>query len=101
VADVVVTRNSTVAIDALVLGVPALVIGEPNNLSPFVDQGVMLGADGADGISGAWERLLYDRDVRARMAAAAHAFVEQYGLRGQGSAAADAAQSILKMGPQA
>jgi capsule polysaccharide modification protein KpsS len=33
-ADAVVTMNSTVAIDALVLGVPALVIGLPNNLSP-------------------------------------------------------------------
>jgi hypothetical protein len=101
VADAVVTRNSTVAIDALVLGLPALVIGQPNNLSPFVDEGVMLGADGADGITSAWERLLYDQDVRTRLAAAAHAFVERYGLRGQGSAAADAAQSILKMGPQA
>ena len=30
----VVTVNSTVAIDAAVLGVPALVIGLPNNLSP-------------------------------------------------------------------
>ena len=40
--------NSTVAIDGLVLGVPALVIGLPNNLSPFVDAGVMLGAEAAD-----------------------------------------------------
>ena len=30
----VVTVNSTVALDAAVLGVPALVIGLPNNLSP-------------------------------------------------------------------
>ena len=42
-ADALVTMNSTVAIDGLVLGVPALVIGLPNNLSPFVDAGVMLG----------------------------------------------------------
>ena len=33
--------NSTVAIDGLVLGVPALVIGLPNNLSPFVEAGAM------------------------------------------------------------
>ena len=40
--------NSTVALDAAVLDVPALVIGLPNNLSPFVDAGVMAGAGGAD-----------------------------------------------------
>ncbi|HUR33923.1 MAG TPA: hypothetical protein VM032_09035, partial [Vicinamibacterales bacterium] len=33
----IVTVNSTVALDAAVLGIPALVIGLPNNLSPFVD----------------------------------------------------------------
>ena len=38
-----VTMNSTVAIDGLVLGVPALVVGLPNNLSPFVEAGVMAG----------------------------------------------------------
>ncbi|MCR4374288.1 MAG: hypothetical protein NUW22_05510 [Acidobacteria bacterium] len=98
-ADAVVTRNSTVALDALVIGLPALVIGLPNNLSPFVEAGVMLGADGAEGIAGALERLLYDHEVRVRLDAAAHAFVEQYGLRGQGSAAAAAAHVILEMGP--
>ncbi len=45
-ADAVITMNSTVAIDGLVLGVPALVIGLPNNLSPFVDAGAMAGANG-------------------------------------------------------
>jgi hypothetical protein len=98
-ADAVVTRNSTVAIDALVLGLPALVIGLPSNLSPFVDAGVMLGADGSDAITAAWDRLLYDPEVRARLGAAARAFVERYGLRGPGSAAAHAAQAILEMGP--
>ncbi len=98
-ADVVVTRNSTVALDALAIGLPALVIGLPNNLSPFVEAGVMLGADGAEGIAGALERLLYDHEVRARLGAAAHAFVEQYGLRGRGAAAAAAAHVILEMGP--
>ena len=57
--------NSTVAIDALVLGVPALVVGLPNNLSPFVEAGAMLGADGARrDPAGSCEALLYDREVR-------------------------------------
>ena len=40
----VVTVNSTVALDAAVLGIPALVIGLPNNLSPFVEAGALAGA---------------------------------------------------------
>ena len=40
----VITVNSTVALDAAVAGVPALVIGLPNNLSPFVDAGALAGA---------------------------------------------------------
>ena len=47
----VVTVNSTVALDAAVLGVPALVVGLPNNLSPFVDAGIMAGA-GEDDLAG-------------------------------------------------
>jgi glycosyltransferase involved in cell wall biosynthesis len=109
-ADVVVTRNSTVAIDALVLKrpgehhgdpecLPALVIGQPSNLSPLVDEGVMLAADDEVAIGGALERLLYDREVRARLGAAADAFVERYEMRARGSAAARAAGVILEMQP--
>ena len=43
-ADVIVTMNSTVAVDAMVLGIPTVVLGLPNNLSPFVDAGAMAGA---------------------------------------------------------
>lgn len=96
-ADVVVTRNSTVAVDGLVLGVPALVLGLPNNLSPFVEAGVMLGADQTS-VGESLERLLYDQDVRARLRTAAAAFVERYGLRASGTAAAQSAAVILKMG---
>ncbi len=100
-ADAIVTRNSTVAIDALVLGLPALVIGQPSNLDPFVKEGVMLGVEGADtsgGIGEALERLLYDREVRERLSTAAEAFVERYGLRAMQMAARRAAVVILEMG---
>src|SRR6185503_10428639 len=40
-ASAIVTVNSTVAIDALAFGVPSVVLGLPNNLSPFVDSGLM------------------------------------------------------------
>ena len=63
-ADLIVTMNSTVAVDGLVLGLPSLVVGLPNNLSPFVEAGVMAGADGAGPIRQALRALLYDREMR-------------------------------------
>ena len=47
-ARLLVTVNSTVAIDAMTLGVPALVVRLPNNLTPFVEAGAMAGAGAAD-----------------------------------------------------
>ena len=69
VASGVVTVNSTVAIDALALGLPSLVIGLPNNLTPFVEAGVMLGATGPTEIGEGLRQLLYDQEFRGRIAA--------------------------------
>ena len=66
-ARAIVTVNSTVAIDALTLGVPSLVIGLPNNLTPFVDAGLMAGAATADEIRGELARVLYDQEFRSRI----------------------------------
>jgi CDP-glycerol glycerophosphotransferase (TagB/SpsB family) len=96
-ADGLVTKNSTVAIDGMVLGLPALVIGLPNNLTPFVDAGVMLGADGPEKIRQSLEMLLYDRQVRQRIAEAAGAFVQEYDLAPQPGAARRAADRILAL----
>ena len=96
-ADPNVTMNPTVAIDALVLGVPALVIGLPNNLSPFVDAGAMLGANGPDEIRRQLEVLLYDVDARRGVKDAGAAFARRYALASDGRAAARAAEEILAM----
>ena len=82
------------------LGLPALVIGQPSNLSPFVDEGVMLGADDEAGINQVLHRLLYDREVLARLRAATEAFVERYDLKARGTAALRAAGAILEMKPR-
>jgi hypothetical protein len=71
VADAVVTVNSTVAIDALSLGVPSLVIGLPNNLTPFVEAGAMAGARGAEEMRTMMQRLLYDQEFRNTLLAVA------------------------------
>ena len=65
IAEAVVTVNSTVAIDALALGLPSLSIGQPNNLLPFVEAGAMLGADDDVQIAEALSRLIGDEQLRA------------------------------------
>ncbi|ODS53623.1 MAG: hypothetical protein ABS36_13435 [Acidobacteria bacterium SCN 69-37] len=96
VADGLVTMNSTVAIDGLVLGVPALVIGLPSNLSPFVEAGVMLGATGDD-IPAALGTLLYDRQARQALLERARAFAAAHGMQADGGAARRAADQILAL----
>lgn len=96
-ADTVVTMNSTVAIDGLVLGLPALVIGLPNNLSPFVDSGAMVGAGGAAPIREALRSLLYDREAREAQVVRGAAFARRYGLESDGRAAGRAAAEILAL----
>jgi hypothetical protein len=88
-ARAIVTVNSTVAIDALALGVPSLVIGLPNNLTPFVDAGRMLGAGSAAEIREALTRLLYDQEFRSSL---------ERGRAAPGrNAAATAADAILAL----
>jgi hypothetical protein len=96
-ADLIVTRNSTVAVDGLVLGIPALVFGLPSNLSPFVEAGVMAGA--ADGVelAGALESLLYNRDRRRQLLDAGRTFASRAALSADGRAADRTAGAILDM----
>lgn len=93
-ADGLVTMNSTVAVDALALGIPTLVIGLPNNLSPFVDAGAMLGAVDAD-IPTAINTLLYDREARKALLERGRTFAQTYGMQASGQAATRAAECIL------
>lgn len=66
-AAALVTVNSTVAIDALALGVPVVVVGLPNNLSPFVEAGVMAGAGSAGEIRAVLSNLLYNQELLSRL----------------------------------
>ncbi len=96
-ADVIVTMNSTVAIDGLILGLPALVIGLPNNLQPFVSAGAMMGARTGDDLTGPLTSLIYDRTVRDAQARAAARFIGHYSLGADGHAAERAADEILAL----
>ena len=77
-ASALVTVNSTVAIDALALGLPSLVIGLPNNLTPFVEAGTMAGARSSEEIRASLERLLYDQEFRRQLARATESFVAEF-----------------------
>jgi hypothetical protein len=94
-ARAVVTVNSTVALDALAIGVPALVIGLPNNLSPFVSGGAMLGADDQSAIAAAMQRLVEDEDLRRALLRRGAEIVGASGR--QGHAAEDSAGAVLEL----
>jgi len=85
-ARAIVTVNSTVAIDGMAIGVPALVIGLPNNLTPFVERGVMLGAGTVEEIQASLKKLLYDQEFPRRLV-----------RRAEGRAAARSADAILAL----
>ena len=95
-ARVIVTANSTAAIEAMVVDVPALIVALPNNLSPFVEAGAMAGA-GAGGVREALSRLLYDEESRARLTAARRAFLARYRIGADGTSAARSAEAILSL----
>jgi len=97
IADAIVTVNSTAAVEAMLLDVPALVVALPNNLTPFVDAGAMAGAATLEAIGPALKGLLYDREMRERLTAARRAFITRYGLVADGGAAGRAADLIVAL----
>lgn len=65
--DGLITRESTVAINALSIGVPSLIVGAPDHLGPLVDAGIMLGAALPDAVAPGLRALLFDDQVRKRL----------------------------------
>jgi hypothetical protein len=95
-----VTVNSTMALDAAVLNVAAIVIGLPNNLSPFVDAGVMMGLDEnapTAEIARQLERFLYDEELRQGLARVRADFLTRFNIRADGGAAARTADAVLRL----
>jgi UDP-N-acetylglucosamine 2-epimerase len=96
-ARAIVTVNSTVAIDSLVLGIPSLTLGLPNNLSPFVDAGAMAGTYAAEQIGPSLRRVLYDQEFRQQLGMAAAAVAARYRIAADGCAAERSASAILDL----
>jgi hypothetical protein len=97
IARAVVTVNSTVALDAAVFDIPTLVIGLPNNLSPFVDAGALAGSPGPAEVTALLNRILYDEKFRQHLAERRRAVFGDRADRGNGRAAAAAADAVLAL----
>jgi hypothetical protein len=98
VARLVVTVNSTVAIDAIALGLPAVIVGLPNNLSPFVDAGVMAGGD-HQSLPSLLAALIADEARRDALLTRARAFAALHAMQPDGRAAERAADAIVSLLP--
>jgi hypothetical protein len=111
-ARLLVTVNSTVAIDAMTLGVPTLVVLLPNNLTPFVEAGAMAGAPAAtrtamgtatgaatapDGLAETLADLTGDDLRHAALVARARAYAEAQGIQADGQAAARAVEAMAAL----
>ena len=92
-----ITVNSTAAVEAMPLDVPALVVGLPNNLSPFVEAGAVAGAATPAEIGPMLRAVLYDKEFRARLTEARQAFMARYQIAADGRAAVRAAESIVRL----
>ena len=95
VADAIVTVNSTVAVDAMILGIPSLVVGLPNNLSPLVDAGALAGVTLETDLAPALVRILTDANWRDALLARARHFAATHGMRADGRSAERAAAEIV------
>ena len=98
-ARAVVTVNSTVALDAAALGIPGLVTGLPNNLSPFVDAGVLSGTADAASLASLLDRILYDEGFRQQLSDRRRTILGDQAV-GDGQSAARCADAIRELARQ-
>jgi hypothetical protein len=94
-AQLVITVNSTVAIDAMTLGLPALIVLLPNNLSPFVDAGAMAGAADLAALPELLRALTHDATLRDALLARSREFLAAHQIASSGRASAAAVDAIL------
>ena len=81
----------------MTLGIPALTVSLPNNLSPLVKAGVMVGLAADEPIAPVIRELLYDEARRSALDDAIHAFVTRYDLRADGRAVERTADAIMNL----
>jgi spore coat polysaccharide biosynthesis predicted glycosyltransferase SpsG len=97
VTRVLVTANSTAAIEAMAIDVPALVVGLPTNLSPFVEAGAMAGIAEPAGLAELVDRIVRDEQAREALATGRRAFLERYGMVPAAGSAERAAEVVATL----
>ena len=100
-ARLVVTINSTVAIEAMALGTPALAMRLPNYLTPFVDAGAMAGTRATSEIGPAIAELVADGDIRNALLENARRFLERYRIPPDGRSAERAIELVEELNRRA
>ena len=81
----------------MALGIPALSVGMPNNLTPFVVAGGIAGVHAPAELQPALARLLWDEAARADLVAKGLACAESGGMRTDGEAARRAAEALAAL----
>jgi hypothetical protein len=78
----------------MMLGIPSLAVGMPNNLTPIVLDGGIAGVYDPSELRDALDRLLWDDDARGGLVARGRACAEVGGMRADGLAAARSAAAL-------
>ena len=100
ISDVVIISNSTVGLEAMILGRPVVVVHAFEGMEevPYVASGAALGAASRpEEIAKAVEKALHDKGAREAMAQARDAFVLKYASEQDGLASTRVAQLIQEM----
>jgi hypothetical protein len=96
-AGAVVTVNSTVALDAAVLDIPALAMALPNNLSPFVEAGALSGTAHPRELADLLSRILYDEGFRQQLSDRRRSLLGRHAMTADGRSAARCADVIREL----
>jgi hypothetical protein len=98
-SDIIIAWQSTVAIEALILDKPLIVINFIGKPVPpqYVDTGAAVYIDKEDKLKPAIESILYDREAQQRLSAARHRFLSDNGYRLDGQASKRVADLVVSM----
>lgn len=98
-SDIVITRYSTTAIEALMLNKPVIVIEFTSRPIPvvYVEAGAALYIDKEDALAPAIEGILHDEEARQRLAKAREKFVSEGNYKPDGQASQRVADLVIEM----
>lgn len=99
VCDAMITKSSTSAIEAAILGKPIIVLNlsEEPDVMPYVEQGVALGVYKKEDLPPTIKQALYDEKIRENLARQRKKFVYEYAYVQDGKASERVANLVLRL----